>query len=88
MVTVASLKHILGFICAVVFTNLPNHVKTKSYKSYGKKKVCKEVDIYQEIKKKKTLQSAFSHECIITLGKNQSKHCSDETSAATVNIIL
>lgn len=65
-------------------------MKTKSYKSYGKKKVCKEVGIYicQEIKKKKTLQSAFSHECIITLGKNQSKHCSDETSAATVNIIL
>lgn len=44
--------------------------------------------IYVKRFKKKTLQSAFSHECIITLGKNQSKHCSDETSAATVNIIL
>lgn len=42
----------------------------------------------KRLKKKKTLQSAFSHECIVTLGKNQSKHCSDETSAATVNIIL
>lgn len=42
--------------------------------------------IAQEIKK--TLQSAFSHESVITLGKNQSKHCNDETSAATVNIIL
>lgn len=59
LVTVASLKHILGFICAVVFTNLPNHVKTKSYKSYGKKKVCKEVDIYQEIKKKKLFKVHF-----------------------------
>lgn len=59
LVTVANLKHILGFIGAVVFTNLPNHMKTKSYKSYGKKKVCREVGKY--IKRLKKLFKVHFH---------------------------